>query len=164
TQPTPNTIQFDLLLTSDGAITSDLRPSSVAYGVNFDTLILSGAATVSIARLSSTTDPIFPLTGFSFPVSTSRDHIRITQSPCSGCNYGGKGMVRTSNDTVFWVSGETFVCPTCTRAASGNPWLNKTIQINGVNYSILTVIDDSTLVLTTSAGSQTGVSYSINIM
>lgn len=62
------------------------------------------------------------------------------------------GTVNTSGTTVTWVSGDKF--PT------GNQWEGKAITINAVGYTISSITSETVLVLTGSAGTQTGVAYS----
>lgn len=62
----------------------------------------------------------------------------------------GTGTVNTSGTAVTWVSGEKF-------DASN---VGNTFTIAGTPYTVASVTDDQHLVLTTSAGSHTGASYS----
>ncbi len=68
--------------------------------------------------------------------------------------YSGNpgGYVSTSGTAVTWVSGEEFPYPTTW--ASG-----QTFQINGSSYTISSVNSATALTLTSSAGTQTDVSY-----
>jgi|GEM_PF-4096522 len=60
------------------------------------------------------------------------------------------GVVNTSGTAVSWVSGDTF--PT---------WFDGLlIRINGVDYGVASVTSSTALVLTASAGTQSGVAYS----
>jgi hypothetical protein len=63
----------------------------------------------------------------------------------------GSGTVNTSGTEVTWDSGTTFKA----WWAGAGP-----ISINGVEYTIASVASTTSLTLTTSAGTQTGVSYS----
>jgi len=87
-QPTCNSIQFDLYVVSDGSSTSDLRANSFQYGINFNTTILQSGATITTSYVSGSSDFIPPLNGFSFPSSGSPDHIRIIENPYTGSNTG----------------------------------------------------------------------------
>ena len=69
------------------------------------------------------------------------------------------GTVNTSGTTVTWVSGATFNTNTNQSNGSG-PWATSTITINGAAYTIASVPSTTSLVLTTSAGTQTGVAFS----
>src|SRR5207248_11212193 len=91
--PTCNTIEFDLYVKSDGSPTSDLRANAFQYGVNFNTGILQPAATVTPSYLSGTSAFIPPLGGFNFPASGSTDHIRIVEDPYTGSNTGSTMVV-----------------------------------------------------------------------
>lgn len=62
----------------------------------------------------------------------------------------GSGTVDTSGTAVTWVSGDTF-------DASN---VGNTFTIAGVNYTVAFVTDATHLVLTSSAGSQSGAAYS----
>jgi len=64
------------------------------------------------------------------------------------------GTVNTSGATVTFVSGCTFV--------SGSSWNGRPIIINGVTYIISSVTNSTHLTLTSSAGTQTNVSFSFN--
>ena len=61
----------------------------------------------------------------------------------------GTGVVNTSGTAVTWVSGNQFF-----PGMVGNP-----IIINSVSYTVATYISATSITLTTSAGSQSGVSY-----
>jgi hypothetical protein len=63
------------------------------------------------------------------------------------------GTVNTSTTSVTWVSGMHFQL----WWASGSP-----ISINGTTYTIVSVTSVTTMTVTTSAGTQTGVAYSYN--
>jgi hypothetical protein len=62
----------------------------------------------------------------------------------------GSGTVNTSGTAVTWVSGDTF--------DSSN--VGNTFIIAGVYYTVASVTDSTHLILTTSAGSQSGAAYS----
>jgi len=87
-QPSPNSIQFDLYAMSDGATGSDLRANSFQYGINFNTGILQSGATTSLSYISGSSDFIPPLNGFTFTASFFPDHLKILQSPYQGANTG----------------------------------------------------------------------------
>jgi hypothetical protein len=61
------------------------------------------------------------------------------------------GTVNTNGTTVYWVSGKAFY--------QGGAWDGGSIRINGISYTIATVLSPSALTLTTSAGTQSGVPY-----
>lgn len=61
------------------------------------------------------------------------------------------GIVNTVGTAVAWVSGDTF----------DEYWNGNIIDINGTNYVVSSVTSATTLVLTASAGSHTGVTFSI---
>jgi len=63
------------------------------------------------------------------------------------------GIVSTAGTAVTWTSGAVFV--------TGSSWVGQSITINGVVYTIASVTDNHDLVLTTSAGTQTGVTYTV---
>lgn len=63
----------------------------------------------------------------------------------------GTGTVNTSGTAVTWVSGGKFFAS----------WAGETILINGVSYTIATVNSSTSITLTTSAGTQSGVAYSL---
>ncbi len=70
-----------------------------------------------------------------------------------GLQQSAVGVVSTSGITVTWISGSTFV-------TSGS-WNGLTITINGVPYVIASVDSSISLTLTTSAGTQASVAYTI---
>jgi hypothetical protein len=69
----------------------------------------------------------------------------------SGAAY--EGTCNTNGTAVEWASGSVF--------PQGGGWPGAPIIINGVAYTIQSVTDSDDLVLTTSAGTQTGVSFII---
>src|SRR4051812_3680717 len=69
-QPSANTLEFDIMVVSDGSVSSDLRANSFQFGVNFNTAILQPAATITASYIIGTSDFIPPLNGFSFPASS----------------------------------------------------------------------------------------------
>src|SRR5207244_2146993 len=85
-QPTCNTLQFDLYVKSDGSPTSDLRANAFQYGVNFNTGILPSGATITPSYVGGT--DFTGLGAFNFPASGSADHIRIVEDPYTGSNTG----------------------------------------------------------------------------
>jgi len=86
-QPTANTIQFDLYVVNDGDVNSDLRLNSIQCGLNFNQAMLQSGASLSTSYVKGTGD--FPeLNGFNFPTASSSDHIRIVQSVYSKGNTG----------------------------------------------------------------------------
>lgn len=64
-------------------------------------------------------------------------------------NLNGSGTVNTSGTAVTWVSGTTFQ----------SEWAGGAIVINGNNFTILTVNSSTSITLTATAGTNTGVSY-----
>lgn len=77
------------------------------------------------------------------------DHLPPVQVSSFSWTGNSIGVVNTSGTTVTYVSGTSF--------ASLLP--GELIQINGVDYAIASVTSSSVLVLTASAGTQTGVTY-----
>ena len=67
----------------------------------------------------------------------------------------GVGVVDTSGTAVTWDSGTQFF-------TSGATWPGSAIVINGTTYTISTVNSATSITLTTSAGTQTSVPYSVN--
>lgn len=65
-------------------------------------------------------------------------------------DFVASGTVNTSGTTVTYVSGTQFSAA----------WNGQSITINSVNYTISSVTNATTLVLTGSAGSQSGVAFS----
>jgi len=91
-QPTSNSIQFDLYVVNDGPANSDVRANSFQIGLNFNTAILQSGAKISASYVKGTTE--FPqLNGFNFPAASSSDHIRIVQSAYSNGNQGIPTMI-----------------------------------------------------------------------
>src|SRR5437867_128514 len=95
TQPTTKTIKFDMYIVSDGASTSDLRANSVIYGINYSSTILQSGATLTASVAIASVDGIFPNRPYSssFPSGPTGGYFKLTQSPCSGCDYGATGTV-----------------------------------------------------------------------
>lgn len=80
---------------------------------------------------------------------------------CSGWTF--TGTVNTSGSTVTWVSGKRFGM-TFADATHSPGYPQATITINTVPYTISShdpAVTDTTLTLSTSAGTQTGVAYTI---
>ncbi len=73
---------------------------------------------------------------------------------------GAVGTVNTNGTTVTWVSGIPFSMAGCTWSSACD-WHGLTITINGTGYTISTDNSQFSLTLTTSAGVQTKVSYSV---
>lgn len=63
------------------------------------------------------------------------------------------GTVNTAGTAVTWETGDTF---------DVTHMVGATILINGVNYTVLSVTSPTSLTLTSSAGTQTGVAYGSN--
>lgn len=111
-QPTSNTIQFDLYAVSDGSPSSDLRANSFQCGINFNRGILQPGATIAVSSLKGSTE--FPeLNEFNFPAASSSDHLRIVQSVYSKANTGHSMKIGQSyrigtfvlTSSANWVSG-----------------------------------------------------------
>ncbi len=68
-----------------------------------------------------------------------KDEVALTKST---------GVVDTTGTAVAWVSGDKF-----------GAWAGQPITIDGVVYIITSVTDDENIVLSTTAGNQTGVIY-----
>jgi len=79
----PSTIQFDLMIVSDGANGSDLRLNSCQWGINFNTACYQVGTLVYVA---GTSDFIPPLNGFT--VLPNPSEIRLVESAYSGANTG----------------------------------------------------------------------------
>jgi hypothetical protein len=79
------------------------------------------------------------------PISANRYGIALKGRPSAA------GTVNVSGATVTHTGGDTF---------SAN-WTGSPIQINGIWYDIQSVTNATTLTLTASAGSQTGVAYTV---
>ena len=90
-----------------------------------------------------------PLTVGTSGQSGSPIYYGVNTSWFSGTN---SGSVNTNGTQVIWASGNAFY--------PGSAWANGAITINGANYTIASVQGPYSLTLTTSAGSQSGVSYS----
>ena len=73
---------------------------------------------------------------------------------CEAPGQGVRGTVNTSGTAVTWVSGTHFM--TGVDSAS---WVGQTITINSSSYTVSSVTSSTALVLTSSAGTHTGVSY-----
>ena len=67
----------------------------------------------------------------------------------------GYAIVNTSGTSVTWVSGITFT--------TGSSWNNTSILIAGVTYKISSVSSSTALILTSSAGTQTGVALNLTV-
>jgi hypothetical protein len=76
----------------------------------------------------------------------------FTWVPCWAAS-NAVGTVNTSDTTVTWVSGTQFYV--------GTFWNGQSITINGTVYTVASVSSLTSLTLTTSAGTQTNVSYSM---
>jgi hypothetical protein len=81
--------------------------------------------------------------------SSSPIYVGVDTTWYSGTN---QGVVSTSGTVVTWVSGNAF--------QMNGSWTGGTIVINGTSYTIASVPNPSIIILTASAGKQTGVSYS----
>jgi hypothetical protein len=77
----------------------------------------------------------------------------LTANISNAMKYGTAGTINTSGSSVTWVSGQGFV--------TGTAWNGLTININGTNYTISSVSSTTSLTLTGSAGTQSGVTYTI---
>src|SRR5271157_54250 len=74
--------------------------------------------------------------------------------PCLIAAALASGTANTSGTAVSWVSGTQFT--------TGAAWVGgKTITINGTKYGIASVTSATALTLTATAGTQTGVSFSV---
>lgn len=79
-----------------------------------------------------------------------------------GLPVNDTGTVSTSGTTVTWVSGVHFGCQEANVGVSGGRVIRgMTIRINSVDYTIASCPSATQVTLTTSAGTQTGVAYSI---
>jgi len=159
----PDTIQFDLMIMSDGSPTSSLRLNACSYGINFDTTILATGATDTLILVPNTSEIIPPLNPINQIPSAFRDHLKLTESPWTGQNVWGLGKVDVSDTVVTLVSGDHFVCNGCGRSnISGDFWNGGPIVINGVTDTISTVKDSLTLYIKNHSGTLNNVTYSVN--
>jgi len=116
--------------------------------------------------LDTNPNPALGTQGYGFAIQTNGTGTYatyITVDASNNFNYNtenptnyltAQGVVNTGGEAVTWVSGSPFV------TTAGN-WVGMTIVIGGVEYSIAAVNSATSLSLTTSAGSQSGVAYSI---
>jgi len=84
-QPNGSTIQFDLMVVSDGDAASDLRANAFQYGIDYNPGILPSGATVAVSMVGGTSD-FASITTYSYPAPGVTGTLRIVGSPCSGCN------------------------------------------------------------------------------
>jgi hypothetical protein len=106
-----------------------------------DQIIFKGGATCPVSD--------FTWTISNSGTSSTPDYYGVSASWYTGTN---SGSVNTNAETVSRVSGNAFV--------TGTAWVGGTITINGSNYTIASVQSGEQLTLTTSAGTQSAVSYS----
>lgn len=93
---------------------------------------------------------------FAAPITDSLAHFKAWAQFYGGgfttigwVNLSGTGTVNTSGTAVTWASGTTFK----------TEWAGSSIIINAVNYTISAVASTTSLTLTATAGTQTGVSF-----
>jgi len=86
-------IQFDLMVTSDGASNSDLRPNNFSCEIKYDSCILQSGAIIAATYVFGSTDSIFPPVNIAFPPSTFPHHIRMDESLCTNCNSNSHSMI-----------------------------------------------------------------------
>lgn len=85
----------------------------------------------------------------------------LVQGSYPSCNVtvyltgGATGFVNTSGTAVSWVSGQTF--------NTTGTWNGLTIVINSISYVISSCASTTACTITTSAGTQSGVAYSISL-
>jgi hypothetical protein len=87
------------------------------------------------------------------PVAATWNTSKVNGSTSQPITYGSTGFVNVSGGSVTWVSGDLFIYP-----GNGGQW---PIVINGVVYNISSVGSYTSLNLTTSAGTQSNVPYSL---
>lgn len=79
--------------------------------------------------------------------------VSVLNTVCVAAPLNSTGVVSTSGTAVTWTSGDEF----------STAWIaGDTITINAVNYTVASVASNVALTLTGSAGTQTGVTYSIS--
>ena len=94
-----------------------------------------------------------PAPGDTFTIVPGCDH---TQSTCHN-KFSYSGTVNTSGTAVAWASGTKFSTQWATSPGSAH-----TIIINGVSYTISQVVTTTSLILASSAGTQTGVAFAFD--
>ncbi|GEM_PF-2865474 len=90
-QPSSNTIQFDLYIVNDG--TTALKFNGAQFGINYDPAILNGG-TITTSVVNNSWDIIVvggSSSSFSFP-SGAANHVRIVQTGCIGCSGSAPSM------------------------------------------------------------------------
>jgi len=107
------------------------------------------------------------VTNFLTVHSMRRDNLTYAQSPTpTGWGFCGNtfwtGTVNTSGTAVTWASGTQF---SVTSGGGGSSHISATssININGTTYTVSNYNSATSLTLTTSAGTQTGVTYYVPI-
>jgi hypothetical protein len=93
---------------------------------------------------------------FAAPITDSVAHFKAWAQFYGGgfttigwVNLAGTGTVNTSGTAVTWVSGTTFK----------TEWAGSSIIINATNFTIASVNSTTSITLTATAGTQTGVAY-----
>jgi hypothetical protein len=127
-----------------GNVIANNTMQGYATSDTFTTAIACTAATYNVIAGNSIFG--YGTTGITFDANCSHN------GGVNAINTGaGTGTVNTSGTTVTWETGAQFF-----------PWwAGQTITINGTGYTVSSVNSNTSITLTTSAGTQTGVSYSV---
>jgi hypothetical protein len=127
-----------------------------SWSVDSVTITVYGTGGPAIA-LQTGNGPLYTVNGgWEYVIAYGNSNSGHVSSPSppslSTGNFGGFGTdVNTSGTAVTLILGSPFI--------TNGTWNGRTITINGVNYVISSVASTTTLTLTTSAGTQTGVTY-----
>lgn len=107
-------------------------------------------------------DGAFPLsTLYLYPIPATNTHLDLyTWNPLTQFTAPA-GTVNTSGTAVTFETGTQF--STDWVSANNPPWLLPQIVINGVAYTIASVNSPTSITLTATAGTQTGVAYSASV-
>ncbi len=92
-QPTPNTMQFDLYVVNDG--TTSLKFNGAQYGINFDSVAVANGGHITASVVNNSWDIIVSggsSASFSFPETGPPDHVKIIQSGCVNCSGSAPSM------------------------------------------------------------------------
>lgn len=135
---------------------SNSSASNASWSVDYVSITIYGTGGPVIA-LQTGNGSLYTVNGgwqyvFSYGNSSSGAISSPTSPSLSTGDFGGFGTdVNTSTTTVTLILGSPFI--------TNGTWNGRTIAINGVNYIISSVTSTTSLTLTTSAGTQTGVTY-----
>ena len=160
----PSYITFDRVLVHPGpcSITAggcNFVQAGIDLGANYGTVmysqiwgIINTGQDTNAVSTSNNAGPILIAANY---LEASGENVFMAQQ--CGNSISGSGTVNTSGTTVTWESGTVFQ----TSTSAGVAWPGAPITINGVVYTVQSVGSTTSLTLTTSAGSQPGVAYSI---